>query len=247
MEGVRKMNAIQFLKEKITNHTKFPVKNHEVNGAEVIEDLEVESSLELNGKEISATDSEDHLTTNLMSTVFSIIEERRKLLMLVKDYKDKLAHSQAIFADVLKEKNFLEGVLKEREDELLVLQKQIEAEQQKYEDLMEDHKALRVNELNERLKLQQRIKELQADYDALSEECRKIQEEKDREALANKEKIRKELERYNHLQLKFNELSEENKVLMDKLTSFAKQISALNLLNPFLLPDREDADLNKGN
>ncbi|MGI6330655.1 MAG: hypothetical protein ACOX1Y_02585 [Zhaonellaceae bacterium] len=56
---------------------------------------------------------------------------------------------------------------------------------------MEDHKALRVNELNERLKLQQRIKELQADYDALSEECRKSRKKKIEKLWLTKKKLGK--------------------------------------------------------
>jgi chromosome segregation ATPase len=233
------MGAIRLLKEKLIGQLRSRHKNGEMVENQLIEEISCEDLVDLLNESRTETDSNDDLSSNLMSSVFAIVEERRKILTLLKDYKEQLAHSQSIAADILKEKDQLKRLLKEREEQLLVLQSQIEKEQDRYEELMEEHKLLRVNELNERVKLQQQIKELQANYESLNTEFLHYQQDKDREALEYKEMLRKEAEKYNSLQLKYDKLLTENRNLIEKVAVFAKQVSSVEMLNELILPQNE--------
>ncbi|MGI6686312.1 MAG: hypothetical protein ACOX47_12730 [Bacillota bacterium] len=240
------MRVIKFIKEKLTNQFKSPQKYEAIIDAQIIEDTDCDHSIEPM-KNSLITDSNDDLSSNLMASVFAIIEERRKMLMIISDYKERLANFQSIEDSILKEKKQLECSLEDRDQQIVKLQIEIEGQQRKYEELLTDHNSLRVNELNERVKLQQKIKELQADYESLSIEFRQLQGDKDQEAISYTENIRKEVEKYNHLQMKYDSLSKENKALMEKIAAFAKQISSFEMLNTFILPNYEEPGINKSN
>lgn len=234
------MNIAQIFKQITTEGFKSGLKSaNRIVKAQIVNEVSDNSiknnSIESIKENYSLTDNDDDLLANFMSSAFGIIEERRKMAELINDYKERLAHSKSIFADVLKEKSDLEKSLEDRTNQLLSLQSQVEEQQKKYENLMKDHKSFRVNELNARKKLQEQIKEYQADYETLKNEFRQYQEDKETETMDNKEKIRNEVEKYNHLQLKYNTLFEENRILLERVASFAKQVSSLSILETLSL------------
>lgn len=238
------MKPFQFLKEKLSNQSESQGKKEEAYAVELVEDSNNKASQETAAAKepLSLNDSDDELSSHLMSSVFGIVEERRKMKLMINDYKEQTAQAQTIINGILEEKKQLSAALSERENQLSAFQFQLDEQQKKYDELMEDYKSLRVNEINERKRLQQQIKELQADYQSLNEEFRQFHETADREAMRYKERIREEKEKFNHLQLKYNDLFEENKVLLDKITAFAKQISSVKTVNSILLQKSENSN-----
>ncbi|MDD2497857.1 MAG: hypothetical protein PHT78_03825 [Desulfitobacteriaceae bacterium] len=238
------MKAFQFLKEKFSNQQEPQEKQEEAYAVELVEDTNNVASQEAAaGKEpLPLNDSDDELSSHLMSSVFGIVEERRKMKLMINDYKEQTSQAQNIINGILEEKKQLSEALTERENQLTAFQFQLEEQQKKYDELIEDYKSLRVNEINERKRLQQQIKELQTDYQSLNEEFHQYHETADKEAMRYKERIREEKEKFNHLQLQYNEILEENKALLEKITAFAKQISSVKTVSSIMFQKNENSN-----
>lgn len=233
------MKSIQLLKEKINKHFLTSREVKESFSVHVIEELNDAEISESFNEPFSLNDSDDELSANLMSTVFAIIEERRKMVQIIVGLKEKVFDSNGIIAGILEEKNQMGNSLADRERQLKILQSKSEEQQDRYEELMEDHKLLRVSELEERKRLQQQIKELKSDYESINSEFRRFQTDTGKEGMGFKEVLREEKERYNHLLLKYNKVAEDNSTLLEKISVFTKQISSVQILNTILTKDKE--------
>ena len=236
------MKRIPFLRDKVFPKPSSLKEGEETLTVKVIEEPNDDSTTSPSKESFSLNDSDDDLSANLLSSVFAIIEERRKMSLLISKYKEQILDLQSINSSIIEEKRQIGDTLKDRETQLEALQFQLGEYQEKYQELMEDHKLLRVNELKERKRLQQQIKELQADYESLSIEYKQFQEEKNKEIIGYKDIIREEREKYNHLQIQFNKLTEDNNMLLEKISAFAKQISSVQTFNSIFLPDKEKTE-----
>jgi len=233
------MKIIPFFKEKVRKKHLSSEESEETFAVKVIEESNGDSITSPSKETFSLNDSDDDLSANLLSSVFGIIEERRKLAQLIVKYKEQMSEMQAINSGILEEKRQIGNSLKDREKQLENLQYQLGEYQEKCQELIEDHKLLKINELKEQKRLQQQIKELQADYESLSTEYKQFQEDKNKEIIGYKDALREEKEKYSHLQLQFNKLTEDNNILMEKISAFAKQISSVQMFNSIFLSDKE--------
>jgi len=241
------MKSIQFFKEKMNKHFPSSKEAEEPFAVHVIEESneDNETATSNNSNEpFSLNDSDDELSANLMSSVFALIEERRKMSLMIAELKEKVFDSNEIISSILEDKRQLGNSLSEREKQLKALQSKSEDQQERYEELLEDHKLLRVNELEERKRLQQQIKELKSDYESVSNEFRQYQADTGKEIMGYKDALREEKEKYSHLLLKFNKLSEDNSALLDKISIFTKQISSVQILSSILSTDNEKTGTN---
>lgn len=238
------MKSIQFLKEKMNKHFLTSKEAEEPFSVHVIEELNDEEISEPINEAFSLNDSDDELSANLMSSVFAIIEERRKMVRIILELKEKIFDANEIIASILEEKNQMGNSLADRERQLKSLQSKSEDQQERYEELMEDHKLLRVSELEERKRLQQQIKELKSDYESVSNEFRQFQSNTGREVMGFKDALREEKERYSHLLLKYNKLSADNSTLLEKISVFTKQISSVQILDTILSAEKEKTGTN---
>ncbi|MEL7565352.1 MAG: hypothetical protein AAGU27_10750 [Dehalobacterium sp.] len=238
------MKSIQFFKGKMNKHFTSSKEAEEPFAVHVIEESNDESETATSNEPFSLNDSDDELSANLMSSVFAIIEERRKMSLMITELKEKVFDSNQIISSILEEKNQLTNSLTEREKQLKVLQSKSEDQQERYEELLEDHKLLRINELEERKRLQQQIKELKSDYETVSNEFRQFQSDTGKEIMGYKDALREEKEKYNHLLLKYNKLSEDNSTLLEKISIFTKQISSVQILSTLLSTDNEKTGTN---
>lgn len=238
------MKSIQFFKEKMNKHFPSSKEGEETFAVHVIEEPNGEDTTVPLKETFSLNDSDDELSANLLSSVFALIEERRKMSLMITEYKEKVFDSNEIISSILEEKKQLANSLTEREKQLAALQSKSGDQQKRYEELMEDHKLLRVNELEERKRLQQQIKELKSDYESISNEFRKFQAETGKETMEYKDALREEKEKYSHLLLQYNKVSEDNTTLLEKISAFTKQISSVQMLNTIFSTNNEKTGTN---
>ena len=210
----------------------------------IIEEYEEENAADLSEGSFVLSDSDDAFSENLLTIIFGIIEERRKMFSLVAKYKEQVAETQTINAGIIEEKKQLASSLEERDNQLRSLQGQINEHQEKYQELIEEHKESEINSLKERQKLQQQVKELEANYEGLADELKKHHEETRIKVTRYKDDLRLEKEKYNRLLLQHKKLSEDNTDLVEKIASFTRQISSVQMLNNVFSTEQENSDTN---
>ncbi len=238
------MRRIPFFRKVLSKNQQVSKEQENTYNVNVIEVPNEENANEPSQEIFTLNDSDDDFSSNLLAIVFGVIEERRKMSLLIAKQKEQIAETQTINASIVEEKRQLTNYMGERENQLKSLQYQINEYQDKYQELIEDYKELEISELKERQKLQQQIKELQANYDALADELKQYREETRIKNNRYKDELRQEKEKYTRLLLQHKKLSEDNTSLVEKIASFTKQISSVQMLNNIISDEHKMSETN---
>lgn len=192
-------------------------------------------------------DIEDALSAKALFSVVTLIDERRRMLSLIKDLKEQIVDAKVTNNTHIQEKKDLFASIEQRDQKLAGLGSRYSDQQRQFEELSDKFKQAKVEHNEERERLLQQLRESQLNFESIEADLRILRADAAQEQIRYQDMLRAEKAQHNHTQALYQKVLDDNKKLVKQITAFTTQFAILQpLVSESTPPPRAEEKSNIG-